>query len=169
VTSKGHAEYTVFTVIKYDEYQSTDKTKDKPKTSERQTKDKRATTVIEEKELIDELEVVEETKDKISLAPFSDEFVLDWDKWIDYRKNELKKTFKELSTEQTAFNQLVKKSKRNQQTAREIIDQSIGNQWTGLFELKTNQNGKSKPTYEEAIGRLVSHETNAGISKDSES
>lgn len=50
LTSKGHAEYSVFTVVKYEDYQSIDTLKDKPETSKRQAKDKQATTDKEEEE-----------------------------------------------------------------------------------------------------------------------
>lgn len=39
VTSKGHNKYTVFTVVKYNLYQSIDKQIDKQETNERQTND----------------------------------------------------------------------------------------------------------------------------------
>jgi len=56
LTSKGHAEYTVFTVVKYNEYQSTDKLPARQKTSKRQASDKQATTDKEEEEFKEEKE-----------------------------------------------------------------------------------------------------------------
>lgn len=50
MTSKGHSEYSVFTVVRYNEYQESDTPKDKPATSKRQAKDKQATTTKEYKE-----------------------------------------------------------------------------------------------------------------------
>lgn len=58
-----------------------------------------------------------------------------WKEWIDYRK-EIKKSFKSIKTEQIAVNQWLEKSGGDLETAKAIIMQSIGNGWTGLFELK---------------------------------
>ncbi len=50
MTSLSTSEYTMFTVVNYTSYQSSDIDTDKPKTNERQTKDKRTTTIKEDKE-----------------------------------------------------------------------------------------------------------------------
>lgn len=65
--------------------------------------------------------------------------------WVDYR-NSIKK---KLPNIEKTFNQLLKLSNNDLQTATHIIDQSIANGWQGLFEIKqTNQNG-TKPTIAE--------------------
>lgn len=79
--------------------------------------------------------------EQIDLNPFSENFRSVWNSWIDYKKNELKKSFKLLRTQQAAFRHLVELAKSNEITAQKIIEQSIANQWTGLFELKNNNNG----------------------------
>ena len=56
LTSKGHAEYTVFTVVKYNEYQSTDKPPLHKTTKKRQATDKLPTTDKEEEEFKEEKE-----------------------------------------------------------------------------------------------------------------
>ena len=84
-----------------------------------------------------------ETKaDLIILNPFQESFRPHWDKWILYKKNEHKATFKRIETQQTAFKHLLELSKNNEDTAVKIIEQSIANQWKGLFELKNLGNGK---------------------------
>ena len=50
VTSKTTSKFSVFTVVKYDLYQTTDKQNDKQPTSNRQTNDKLTTTIEEKKE-----------------------------------------------------------------------------------------------------------------------
>lgn len=50
VTSKTTSKFSVFTVVKYDLYQTTDKQNDKQATSKRQTNDKLTTTIEEKKE-----------------------------------------------------------------------------------------------------------------------
>ena len=50
VTSKTTNKFSVFTVVKYDLYQTTDKQNDKQPTDKRQTNDKLTTTIEEKKE-----------------------------------------------------------------------------------------------------------------------
>jgi hypothetical protein len=73
---------------------------------------------------------------------FSEDFLNDWNTWLNFKKTNFKFTYKTIETEQIAFNQLYKLSNQNQNTAREIIHQSIANGYKGLFELKQNQNAK---------------------------
>jgi hypothetical protein len=78
----------------------------------------------------------------INTNNFSEDFLKDWFVWINYKKTNYNFTYKTIETEQIAFNSLYKLSNQNQNTAREIIHQSIANGYKGLFELKTNQNAK---------------------------
>ena len=77
--------------------------------------------------------------------PFlSDEFKELWNNWKIYRKNEFKKNYKTAQSEQAALKNVCKLRSGNEEVAKEIITQSIANQWQGLFELKiTNNYGKS--------------------------
>jgi len=83
-----------------------------------------------------------ETIKIINTNNFSEDFLVDWKIWIDYKKTNFKFTYKTIESEQTAFNHLYKLSNENQNTAREIINVSIANGYKGLFELKQNQNAK---------------------------
>lgn len=73
---------------------------------------------------------------------FTEDFLKYWNEWIDYKKTNYRFDYKNLKTEQIAFNHLYKISNENQSTAREIINVSIANGYKGLFQLKTNQNAK---------------------------
>lgn len=72
------------------------------------------------------------------ILPFGDSFKIVWNEWVTFRK-ELKKKLT-LSTAQKQINFL---GGRAENEAIEIINQSITNGWTGLFDIKTN--GHSKP------------------------
>lgn len=61
--------------------------------------------------------------------------------FYDFRK-QLKKPIIE-SSKQAFLNKLNKLSGGDENTAIEILNESIANGWQGIFELKTNQNGKS--------------------------
>lgn len=71
---------------------------------------------------------------KIWEGVFSNAFASEWNSWLKYRKTQ-KKELKGESIQRN-FNSLVKLSGGNEKTAIAIIDQSISQGWTGLFELK---------------------------------
>jgi hypothetical protein len=68
-----------------------------------------------------------------------------WDAWKSYKRDEHGKSYKSAKTEQQAINQLYDLSGGNPETALKIVQQSIANQWQGLFELKTIKNGNQQP------------------------
>jgi hypothetical protein len=85
----------------------------------------------------------------INTNNFSEDFLKDWNTWLNFKKTNFKFTYKTIESEQIAFNSLYKLSNQNQNTAREIIHQSIANGYKGLFELKQNQN--AKPTNQQLM------------------
>ena len=66
-----------------------------------------------------------------------DEFSNCFYEFIDYRKK-IKKPIKFVSLNK-CYNNLIELSKNDPIIAQKIIDQSIANSWTGLFELKENK------------------------------
>lgn len=62
-----------------------------------------------------------------------------FDDWIDYKKskNQMYKTQKSL---EACYNNLLRLSMNSEESAREVVDQSMGNNWQGLFPVK--QTGK---------------------------
>jgi len=90
-----------------------------------------------------------ETIKIINTNNFSEDFLNDWNTWLNFKKTNFKFTYKTIESEQIAFNTLYKLSNQNQNTAREIIHQSIANGYKGLFELKQNQN--AKPTNQQLM------------------
>ena len=94
-----------------------------------------------------------------------------WDLWLEYRKAKKIKNYAGAKFEQMAIDKLIKFSDSNPITARQIIEESITNSWTGFFEIKTlnnNQNGKQsnaftspkKQAYVFDVDRII--EANAG-------
>lgn len=57
--------------------------------------------------------------------------------WLQY-KHEKRQTYKSEKALKICYNKLVKLSHGDPQIAMEIVEQSIGNNWAGLFELKEN-------------------------------
>lgn len=68
-------------------------------------------------------------------------------------RKELKKPILETSKE-ALKNKLIKLSNNNNDTAIEIINQSMANGWQGIFELKNNQNGNI--TNKDSNGKPIS-------------
>jgi hypothetical protein len=95
-----------------------------------------------------------EDKTKIDVLPFSsDQFAFAWNEWISYKKEKKQKL-----TQKTKEMQLRTLGARPEQEAIGMIGQSIQNGWTGLFEFKDKQNGKSI-TAQGTLDRLNSYRT----------
>ena len=99
----------------------------------------------ENEKLKKEIEKLKKGKPKTELSfDFMNEYNLNGDlekfknlfqEYLDFRK-ELKKPLKTQKGVSGAFKNLMKLSSRNYQSAKLIIEQSISNEWQGLFELK---------------------------------
>lgn len=63
-------------------------------------------------------------------------FINLWGVWKDYKNSQFKFKYKSPESEKIGFDQLLKLSSSNVNTANLIIEQSIANGWAGLFELK---------------------------------
>jgi hypothetical protein len=80
--------------------------------------------------------------------PFSDKFVPIWELWKSYKWEAFKFRYATEMSQQAAINELVELSEGDEKTAEKIINQSMANNWKGLFALKTLKvlpGGKSKP------------------------
>lgn len=106
----------------------------------------------DEYEVEDENEVeVEKEKKKASVKieidnPFGPAGARMWDGWKTYKREEHRKAYKSERTEQQAINHLYELSAGSLENASKIIQQSIANQWQGLFPLKTQSNGRQHQT-----------------------
>ena len=83
---------------------------------------------------------VKESKESALVYAFDTEsFKQSWNLWLNYRK-EIKKSIKGITSMQGQMNKIAKLSEGNEELAKAIIMQSIENNWTGLFNLKTENN-----------------------------
>lgn len=87
----------------------------------------------------------EKPKELINPHPFSNSFLDHWERWIEYKSDEWGFKYKKIKTEQATFNILLKLSNNSEQSAIEIIDQSIANKWKGFYAIKNDNSitGKS--------------------------
>lgn len=83
-------------------------------------------------------------KEKIKMPFTSENFRVLWQNWKQYRLQEFRKKYKSIQSEQAALSHLANISGGIEETAFEIISQSIANQWQGIFEQKNQSNGSSK-------------------------
>jgi len=97
-------------------------------------------------------------KDKTKIVlPFSSEkFSTAWDLWKQYKKEQFRFNYKTAITEQTALKKLAQLSKGDEATALLILEQSVGNGWAGLFELKESPGAKGPGVDQEYIDELKS-------------
>lgn len=89
--------------------------------------------------------------------PFkSEQFSKAWDEWLQYRKERRIAKYTEKGLKHT-FKHLKSISFNNEAAAIKILEQSMGNGWQGLFELKNNggatytQQSSSKMTYQKQL------------------
>ena len=83
---------------------------------------------------------ITDNNNKINLDFVERDFLKIWEKWIDYRKR-IKKPFKTQNGIEKKYNELKELSGGRPELAEKIIQQSIDNEWQGLFPLKS----KGKP------------------------
>jgi hypothetical protein len=109
-------------------------------------KPKKADSVnVSDSVIVNDIVIVNETKKKkdFLIFPFdSKEFLHTWSLWVEYRK-EKKNPIKGEISAQAQLKKISKLANGSEENAINIITQSIENNWTGLFELKTNNNAKN--------------------------
>ena len=105
-------------------------------TSKRQADDKQATTSKEYKNI--ENINKENKKEKSDLPEFvEDAYKEIFSDWLQYKK-EKRQTYKSEKSLKTCYDKLLKLSGNSPAVARQVVDQSIANNWSGLFEIKQN-------------------------------
>lgn len=86
---------------------------------------------------------LKEKKKEPDLSFISPEFAKPFADWLEYKKSR-KQTYKGEKQIQLCYQNLLKLSDNNADTAQLIVNQSIANNWAGLFELKQNVAPKSQ-------------------------
>lgn len=131
-------QYSIITICNYDTYQQSCNYKI---ASKEQQNDKQVTTKGQASNTTKERKTSKERKKEYNYDFVSDKFKVIFFEWIQYKKerNEMYKTQTSL---QTCYNNLLKFSKDNPETAKEIVNNSIGNNWSGFFPLKENNKQK---------------------------
>lgn len=79
--------------------------------------------------------VKESKEDKSKEEYIKEEYKEPFFDWIEYKKSR-RETYKSEKSKQACYNKLVNLSGGNPEIAKQIVEQSMANNWAGLFELK---------------------------------
>lgn len=125
--------------IEYSEVENTLKDKDIYKEKEKEKKE------IKEQDPKVTVTMPRSAQDRMRLEiddEISPEYAEIFDLWLQYKK-ERRESYKSTRSLKTAYKQLVNLSDGNPEVARSIVNQSIANNWAGIFEPKgiLNRNG----------------------------
>lgn len=97
----------------------------------------------DKKKILSKDNIKEKEKEKSFVAPeYNELFSL----WLEY-KRQRRESYKSEMSLKICYNKLVKLSGNNPDIALAIVEQSIANNWAGLFELKQNNYNNGQQTY----------------------
>lgn len=119
--------------------------------------------------------VVKEEKKKSTYRPFVPDLTFIPDKqmaevlqeWLEYKKKR-KESYKGQASVEACYKKLMDLAENDSSAARQIVEQSMANNWAGLFELKTDNNGNRNHTQyqrridaEQQLGRDLARQSAA--------
>lgn len=87
--------------------------------------------------------------DASKIKNISAEFIPLMQTWFDYKQSR-REMYKTMQSASVCYKNLYDLSNGNPTMAERIINQSIANNWAGLFEIKTTSNGKTFKSYQQA-------------------
>lgn len=88
--------------------------------------------------------------------PFDEQFLEVWARWKKYKSQQHRFTYKSELSENAALAKLFELSNGSRELAGKIIDQSISQGWSGLFELKHNQQQQHKQPKRDKVEEAMS-------------
>lgn len=86
---------------------------------------------------------VDKRKKEFDFSFIEDSFKDIFEIWLNY-KSERNEKYKTQDSLHTCYNHLKKISYNNPETAKEIVEKSMANNWAGIFELKNTPNGTNQ-------------------------
>lgn len=147
ITIKTTNKYSIITICEFDNYQDTEELNNQPTnqlanqqlTNNQPTTNQQLTTTKEYKEDKNNKKKISTKVDKkeICVAP---EFEVVFNTWLEY-KRERRESYKSPKSIQACYNKLLKLADGNPFIAGLIVEQSMANNWAGLFPLKSDNNG----------------------------
>lgn len=136
ITIKPTNKYSIITICRYDEYQACESTTNQQSTSKQPSCNQQATTPIEYDNYRIKNITEKERKERKEKENFIDsEFEEAFSMWLEYKRQRGEPYKSELSLKQ-CYKKLLKLSDNSADAAMAIVEQSISNNWAGLFALK---------------------------------
>ena len=103
---------------------------------------------------MDEPQPFPETAEAFAYFSDPDKIAALWKRWLAYKKDQHRQRYKTADSEITQLRQLWKRAGGDADKAEQIIEQSVGYLWKGLFDLKIeNANGKPTTSNRENVRR----------------
>ena len=96
-------------------------------------------------------EIKRNNKEQFDFSFADDDFLPTFKNWLEYKKKR-NETYKTQQSVELAYKKLLNLSGNNPKIAREVTEQSMANNWAGLFELKT-KNEDDIPNYLKRVAR----------------
>ena len=151
LTNKVTNKFTIITICEYDSYNTLKNGTNKETNKQANTPSNNKLT--NDKEKVPPIPPLKEYKQEIKTPPIipprgygdidfsfiESNYIKPFFDWLKYKSERGVKYKSEMSIK-TAYNRLVKLSNGNAVDAIAIVEQSIANNWQGLFELKDNSN-----------------------------
>lgn len=154
---------TIITICKYDNYNMCQKNKGHNPGQER---DSEGTKKGQERdsEGTKQKKGNKGNKENNNPLPLLDDFVSDdfkaaFSLWLDYKKERAEK-YKSVRSLKACYDKLVKLSGNSPDVAHEIVNQSMANNWAGLFPLKNKSNGNENTATADNSGNVIIRTTN---------
>lgn len=147
ITIKTTNKYSIITICEFDSYQDaeelTNQQINQQLTNNQPTTNQQLTTTKEYKEDKNNKKKIlskDNKKEKVCVAP---EFEVVFNTWLEY-KRERRESYKSQKSLQACYNKLLKLADGNPFIACLIVEQSMANNWAGLFPLKSDNNERTK-------------------------
>lgn len=112
----------------------------------RELEEKEAMLIAKEQELLKKEAALKNKNKQPEISFVSNEFKDIFLSWLEY-KQQRKESYKSDKSLRTCYKKLLELSGNDPEKAKMIVEQSMANNWAGLFELKQNHNGNSRSSY----------------------
>lgn len=155
ITQKVTNKYRIVTITNYDSYQTVEavskQSTNKRVTNKKQSKNNQLTTTKEYKERKNNKNNMTTTDVVVSRAGANEnefvqpEYAEAFQAWLEY-KHQRRETYKSDKSLKACYNKLVRLAHGDPATAMKVVDQSMANNWAGLFELKQDY-GTNRSNY----------------------
>ena len=149
ITSKSTNKFTIITICKFDYYQASKKQRQQAKQQAKEQTNQQANQQANQQQLNNKKDINIKISTNVDTKSFvAPEFESVFATWLEY-KHQRRESYKSDLSLKTCYNKLYKLADGDPQKAMAIVEQSMANNWAGLFPLKNEINGNNRTTYNE--------------------